>query len=56
MRIQFSQDITVKKKDGTQVLVKAGRVLANQVLHDVGASYGVVKNLKDGPHWSIDGT
>jgi hypothetical protein len=55
MRIQFSQDITVQKKDGSQVTVRPGPILSNQRLHEVGESYGVYKNLKDGPHWSIDG-
>jgi hypothetical protein len=52
MTIKFSQDIAVKKKDGSQVTVKPGPILSNSALHEVGESYGVYKNLKDGPHWS----
>lgn len=55
MTIRFSQDITVRKKDGSQVTVKPGPILSNQALHEVGESYGVKKNLKDGPHWSTNG-
>ena len=56
MTIKFSQDITVKKKDGSQVLVKPGPILSKSRLHEVEESYGVKKNLKDGPHWSTDGS
>ncbi|QPR62220.1 hypothetical protein [Serratia rubidaea] len=41
---------SVKNAAGVDVLVKS-----QSVLHEVGASYGVLKLLSDPPHWSDDG-
>jgi len=48
---------TAKVKDASGSVVSIGSPCddSNTKLHTVGASYGVVKNLKDPPHWSDTG-
>jgi len=41
---------TMTKRDGTRVTIRT-----EADLHAVGKSYGVIKNLKDRPHWSTNG-
>ena len=45
----------VQRADGNFVDVPSIPAKFNSVLHDVGATYGVKKLKKDGPHWSEDG-
>lgn len=56
MKITWTDTIKIKKKDGTEVSVEfKADVNKNTTLHDVGASYGVIKLTSDAPHWSTDG-
>src|SRR6266404_6084677 len=56
MEITWKDTIKIKKKDGTEVSVEfKADVNKNTTLHDVGASYGVIKLTSDAPHWSTDG-
>lgn len=56
MTIKWSETITVKKKDGSDVkVVYSQNVNSNTVLHSIGESYGVKKLKTDAPHWSHDG-
>lgn len=56
MKITWSGDLKVKKKDGTEVTVPFMKEQnPNKKLHEVGASYGVKKHTSDEPHWSHDG-
>jgi hypothetical protein len=59
MEITWTGTIKIKKKDG-----KAGEEVSvefnadvnnNTKLHEVGASYEVIKLTTDAPHWSTDG-
>jgi len=49
--------VTIKKKDGTVVKIKTTPRdgADNALMHEVGASYGVIKLVGDAPHWSVDG-
>lgn len=61
MNITWTDTITVRKNDGTEVQVTfMDDVDQNTTLHEVGASYGVIKFVSqnghpDRPHWSTDG-
>jgi hypothetical protein len=56
MDITWKDTIKIKKKDGTEVSVEfKADVNKNTALHDVGASYDVIKLTSDAPHWSTDG-
>jgi hypothetical protein len=51
-----SQELTIKDGTGKDVTIKAGnKDGSNTALHQVGASYNVVKLVSDPPHWSTDG-
>jgi hypothetical protein len=57
MSISWSSD-TLKIKDarGKEVVIKTTpRNGQNKELHAVGKSFGVIKLVKDRPHWSVDG-
>ncbi len=48
--------IKIKKKDNVEVAVEyKSDVNANKLLHEVGASYGLIKHVHDAPHWSFNG-
>jgi hypothetical protein len=56
MNITWTGDLTVKKKDGTEVSVSfMSDPNLNTKLHAVGESYGVKKHTSDAPHWSYNG-
>lgn len=56
MTITWTGTLKVKKKDGTEAEVPFMRdANKNTKLHEVGASYSVKKNVKDAPHWSVNG-
>ena len=56
MDISWNGTIRVREADGGTRSVGAPRNGAdNQVLHEIGAGYGVLKLLTDPPHWSENG-
>jgi hypothetical protein len=57
MDISWQNDLVIARADGTlQTISSAPRTGAgNAELHQVGATYGVIKLLTDHPHWSSDG-
>jgi hypothetical protein len=55
MTITWSKPLRLQRADGNFVNVPSIAAKFNTVLHDVGATYGVKKLKKDGPHWSEDG-
>ena len=56
MTISWTGPIEVTDHDGDDIAVDKPRSGArNDTLHEIGASYGVVKLLSDPPHWSSDG-
>lgn len=56
MAIIWVGEIEVKRKDGTKVKIYYNNnPNLNTVLIEVGKSYGVIKNTKDGIHWSKNG-
>ena len=56
MDITWSGTIAVTQKDGKKVQVTyMSDPNSNSKLHAVGASYSVIKNTNDAPHWSVDG-
>jgi hypothetical protein len=55
MEIGWSGQAKVRDGRGQTVLLGAPGDVTNKTLHEVGASYGVVKNVDDRPHWSDDG-
>jgi hypothetical protein len=56
MSISWVGDLVIAKADGTSVTItSAPRDGNNASLHQVGASFGVIKLATDPPHWSIDG-
>lgn len=56
MKIAWTGELKVKKKDGTVVGVPAmTKANLNTKLHAVGDSYGVKKHRTDEPHWSHNG-
>jgi hypothetical protein len=56
MEITWSDTIKIKKKNGEKVsVVFMVNVNGNKILHQIGASYGVKKHIKDAPHWSFNG-
>jgi D-alanyl-D-alanine dipeptidase len=56
MTITWQDDLTVARADGTRVTIStAPRSGDNADLHQLGASYGVIKLVSDPPHWSVDG-
>jgi hypothetical protein len=56
MKIRWNGAITVKTAQGRAVTIPGpGDGATSKALHKVGASYGVIKLLRDAPHWSVDG-
>ena len=57
MKVTWTGTLNVKNKDGTVAkITSTPRTGAgNTDLHAVGATYGVVKLVGDGPHWSANG-
>lgn len=56
MSISWSGDLKIKNASGETVTIASGvRNGNNPTLHQVGASYGVKKLVKDPPHWSSTG-
>ncbi len=56
MTITWSGELKIKNKKGEEVTIKSSpRNGQNTELHEVGKSYGVIKLVKDHPHWSSDG-
>lgn len=56
MNITWTGDLTIKNADGTIVTITSTPKTAdNTELHAVGKTYGVIKLVKDPPHWSSDG-
>ena len=57
MKFYWKGTLKIKKKDGEVVEIKTGprNGQDNALMHQVGASYGVVKLVGDAPHWSVDG-
>lgn len=56
MQIVWGGTITVQDANGRQVELSTRQGTdMNPALHEVGASYGVIKRLTDPPHWSTDG-
>jgi hypothetical protein len=57
MNITWPGNLTIARADGQMVTIssepRAGA--GNTDLHQVGATYGVIKLLTDAPHWSVDG-
>lgn len=56
MSIRWSGAMELARKGGAPVAVSwSPNVNANLPLHEVGASYGVLKLRSDAPHWSFNG-
>jgi hypothetical protein len=56
MDITWKGNLLVKHKDGSIATVPYMEdPNANTKLHEVGASYHVIKHLNDAPHWSVNG-
>jgi hypothetical protein len=56
MDISWSGDLTIANADGsTAVVTSSPQSGHNPDLHQVGATYGVIKLLSDPPHWSLTG-
>jgi hypothetical protein len=56
MDIQWSGAVSIRDARGTAVALGAPcEGASNTTLHQVGASYGVIKNVADRPHWSDNG-
>jgi hypothetical protein len=56
MTIKWTKTITIVDANGRDVKIAGpGNGASSAALHKVGASYGVIKLLKDAPHWSING-
>jgi hypothetical protein len=57
MKFSWKGTLKIKKKDGTIVEIKTTprNGADNKLMHEVGASYGVIKLVGDAPHWSVDG-
>jgi hypothetical protein len=56
MDITWQGTLNVKKKDGSVLGVPYMKdPNLNKKLHEVGASFGVIKHVGDAPHWSVNG-
>lgn len=56
MTIKWSKPITIIDGHGREVRIAGpGNGASSVALHKVGASFGVMKLLKDPQHWSING-
>ena len=57
MKFSWKGTLTIKKKDGAvvEITTKPRNGEDNTTIHQVGASYGVIKLLGDPAHWSVDG-
>lgn len=56
MTITWTRSVTIKNSYAKDVTIAGpGDGASSRELHKVGATYGVIKLLKDAPHWSING-
>jgi hypothetical protein len=56
MDISWVGDLTISNADGSTTVISAAPANGqNPALHQVGATYGVIKLLTDPPHWSSTG-
>ena len=55
MTITWIKDIKIKDKAGKEYILTPNNGAKCKELHDIGATYGVYKLLKDDPHWSFNG-
>lgn len=55
MTFSWPKTINVTDSNGKSVEIKAGSSVTSAKLHAVGKSYGVIKLVKDQPHWSNNG-
>lgn len=57
MTFSWKGTLKIKKKDGTvvEIRTKPHNGEDNTLMHEVGASYGVIKLADDPAHWSVDG-
>lgn len=57
MEISWSSpQLKIANGSGTVITIQTGaKNGSNAGLHKIGASYGVIKLVKDPPHWSSDG-
>jgi len=56
MSITWAGTLVIARADNTLVAITGTpRNGDNPLLHTVGATYGVIKLVRDPPHWSVDG-
>ena len=55
MTIIWTKNIKIKDKAGKEYILTPNNGAKCKELHDIGATYGVHKLLKDDPHWSFNG-
>lgn len=55
MSISWSGTKKIKNASETEIELTVPADGSNTLLHAVGETYGVVKNVKDPPHWSDNG-
>lgn len=56
MDIRWTGNLAIQTKDGSKItIITTPRDGLNAALHQVAATFGVVKLLSDPPHWSDDG-
>jgi hypothetical protein len=57
MKFSWKGTLKIKQKNGAVVEIKTTprNGADNATMHQVGASYGVIKLVGDAPHWSVDG-
>jgi len=56
MSISWTGTLVIARADARLLAITATpRTGDNTLLHAVGASYGVIKLVRDPPHWSVDG-
>lgn len=55
MDIHWSGPVKIVDAKGKELQLSTPSDGSNTALHSVGATYGVIKNVKDPPHWSSDG-
>ena len=56
MDITWEGTLRVKQHDGKIAAIPYIKLVNNNTaLHNVGALYGVIKHIRDAPHWSVNG-
>jgi hypothetical protein len=56
IRILWAGSLQARKKNGSKIAIPyLADPNANRKLHELGASYGVIKHISDAPHWSVNG-